>query len=292
MNPGRASAFTEAFARALAEERVSLGELSRHLTLVGTPITIASLSYWRTGRSEPQRGSMPAIANVEQYLGMAHGTLLDLLLPPDAERPKPLHRIFPSRGVARLLQRLGVERFDLRESVAFRVVWLEQSIQGPGEAAVLTQRYVGRVRRGPLHSLPILVWSDPEPAEPMTDFSPLYGATLDEPVFDEELRLTGMLMHLDRPHDVGERLMFGFIARTPSLSHEQTVLEHRVFEPGTLMVLECNFLGDPPSRFERAFINADATEKSDIRELRPHSNRFTAVYQDPPLGKALVTWDW
>lgn len=285
-------AFADAFARALSETGVSLGELSRHLTLVGTPITTASLSYWRTGRSVPQRGSLPALANVEAYLRLPHGTLLDLVLPPDAERPRPLHDSFPSRQVAALLARVGVERFDVRDQVAFRAIWLHEEVLGPDEGAVLTQRYIVRARRGPIKSLAILAWSDPEPAELMTEFSPLFGARLGPIVVDEELRACATLLHLDREREVGERFAYGFQAKVGSVHPERPLLEHRVLDPGTLITLECEFATQQPIRVERSFIPAEDNEPCEVSVVEPVGNRYTAVHQDSRLGKFVLSWQW
>ncbi len=90
----RASAFAEAFDAAVRARGVSLTWLHRRLTELATPVSVATLSYWRSGRSEPERKtSVAAVAVLEEVLGVDVGCLSRHLRP--VRRPGPPGRAIP-----------------------------------------------------------------------------------------------------------------------------------------------------------------------------------------------------
>ena len=67
-------AFPEAFATRSAAWRVSLAWLHQRLVERGHPVSPAALSYWRSGRSQPERGtSRDALVEIERLLRVAPG---------------------------------------------------------------------------------------------------------------------------------------------------------------------------------------------------------------------------
>lgn len=90
----RVSAFAEAFDAAVRARGVSLTWLHRRLTELATPVSVATLSYWRSGRSEPERKtSVAAVAVLEEVLGVDGGSLTQHLRP--VRRPGPPGRAVP-----------------------------------------------------------------------------------------------------------------------------------------------------------------------------------------------------
>lgn len=72
--------FAQAFADALDSRSVSLGALQRSLAARGTRVGLATLSYWRSGQRQPERdGSIRALIEIEQILGLSPGDLESLL---------------------------------------------------------------------------------------------------------------------------------------------------------------------------------------------------------------------
>ena len=61
-----------AFADALRRRGVSLAWLHQRLVERGHPVSPAALSYWRSGRSQPERGtSRDALVEIERLLRVA-----------------------------------------------------------------------------------------------------------------------------------------------------------------------------------------------------------------------------
>lgn len=68
--------FAEALAKAVAASGLSLERIQHHLELRGVQVSLSTLSYWRRGRSRPERPeSLQAVAALEEILKLAPGTL-------------------------------------------------------------------------------------------------------------------------------------------------------------------------------------------------------------------------
>ncbi len=82
--------FAAVFEAALTRRRISLGALHRALEGRGRPVSLATLSYWRSGRREPeQRQSLLALAEIERILLLDPGELERLLTPRRRQKLKP-----------------------------------------------------------------------------------------------------------------------------------------------------------------------------------------------------------
>ncbi|GAA4437294.1 hypothetical protein GCM10023148_44040 [Actinokineospora soli] len=94
-------AFPAALRAAIERRGISLDRLRERLRVMGTPVSTATLSYWQSGRTQPERSvSLAALGNIEHIVGVPPGALATLLDP-----PKP-------RGRARTRQTvLGTEFF-------------------------------------------------------------------------------------------------------------------------------------------------------------------------------------
>ncbi|MET9627142.1 hypothetical protein ABZX92_06735 [Lentzea sp. NPDC006480] len=68
--------FAEALTRAVEASGLSLERIQHHLELRGVQVSLSTLSYWRRGRSRPERPeSLAAVAALEEILKLAPGTL-------------------------------------------------------------------------------------------------------------------------------------------------------------------------------------------------------------------------
>lgn len=82
--------FATALGAAIAAGGLSLDELAAQLRARGTPASASALSTWQTGTSQPERtGSLAALANLEDILGVPERGLRDLLPP---RRPRGRRR--------------------------------------------------------------------------------------------------------------------------------------------------------------------------------------------------------
>lgn len=68
--------FAEVFSAAVKQRGLALDRLCQHLAAEGVPVSIATLSYWQTGRSVPTRArSLGTVEAMERILEVPVGTL-------------------------------------------------------------------------------------------------------------------------------------------------------------------------------------------------------------------------
>ncbi|WP_146073671.1 XRE family transcriptional regulator [Amycolatopsis sp. CA-126428] len=82
MTPPQPSSFAVTLDTAIDETGLSLERLQHHLAARGVRLSRSALSYWRRGRSQPEREkSLVAVTHLESVLGLAPGTLTSQLGP-------------------------------------------------------------------------------------------------------------------------------------------------------------------------------------------------------------------
>jgi transcriptional regulator with XRE-family HTH domain len=75
--------FAEALRSAIRSSGLSLDRIQARLRARGTPVSIAALSYWQSGKRQPERNdSLTALGELENILKLPPGSLLALLPPP------------------------------------------------------------------------------------------------------------------------------------------------------------------------------------------------------------------
>jgi hypothetical protein len=178
-----AGPFSRALSLAIDRSGLGLARLKGRLATAGVPVSTTTLSYWRTGRTRPERPeSLRAVAVLEGVLGLPAGALTALLARPGDARPAapadvvrwerlwgPRHRVLPVLhtfdaadetslvvlslhealhvGADRLLTRLRVREVvrAVDEPVQARVVTLQGCLPGRPPRLVST-RYCRAVR--------------------------------------------------------------------------------------------------------------------------------------------------
>jgi hypothetical protein len=153
------AAFPDAFARALERRGVSLAWLHQRLVERGTPVSPATLSYWRSGTRQPERGaSLDALAEIENLLDVASGSLTSLLGPSRRPGPRPGERsarelLADTPGIRPALVELGFDGLFDELTEHLRHVTLDVDAEGGargfGIRAAMQARHDG-ARRTPL----------------------------------------------------------------------------------------------------------------------------------------------
>ncbi|CRK57464.1 hypothetical protein [Alloactinosynnema sp. L-07] len=87
-DPAAAQPFADALRTAIQASGITLDRVADRLRERGTPVSLATLSYWQSGRSQPERAkSLAALTHLEDMLGLVSGHLGRLL-----DTPKPRGR--------------------------------------------------------------------------------------------------------------------------------------------------------------------------------------------------------
>lgn len=94
--------FASALRAAIADRGLSLERIRYHLAMRGHDLSVATLSYWQSGRSRPDRAkSLAALGSIEEVLELPPGELVSLL---PARRRRSSEAANRLEGVARLTE--------------------------------------------------------------------------------------------------------------------------------------------------------------------------------------------
>lgn len=122
------SAFAEAFSGAITARGVSLSWLHRTLTERANPISVATLSYWRSGERHPEGSrSLTAVEDIERLLGLEPGSLLNLIctrtrLGPLAPAQNPFTETQVAEAAEETLKLLDAPPIDVTRDLSAHVV--------------------------------------------------------------------------------------------------------------------------------------------------------------------------
>ncbi|WP_028656808.1 hypothetical protein [Nocardioides sp. J54] len=198
--------FGAAFRDALAARSMSLGALQRSLEARGTPVSLATLSYWRSGQREPeQEASLRALAQIEHILHLDPGALERLLEP--RRRRVGLDRLADfSEHHERIRELLGEVGFNSpSDRLIDREVVLKYEL-GPDRAPVRSS-YVLVVESIHPHADRRATVLTVRPGAETPQVTPLGGYRLGRLRHDRERGIVVGEMILDRPLVAGETAM-------------------------------------------------------------------------------------
>lgn len=125
------SSFAETLRIAVAAKGLGLDRLSERLAQRGTGVSVATLSYWRSGRSLPgRRVSFETLSHLEDVLDLAPGVLANLV-PRRSQDPRAVD---PSRTIA---ESLG-DGVEVPQSIAELDARIRRQLETVSEHAIVT----------------------------------------------------------------------------------------------------------------------------------------------------------
>lgn len=206
--------FGEALGRAIHDRGVSLDWLRVQLANEGTPVSAATLSYWRSGRRQPERqASFDAVAQIEKLLDLPCGSLVALVGP--SRRPGPRrHRIgvgelSPHPALAaQMLAELGLDGdCGLSDLTRHHVVEVDEH----GRQTNVAVRKVIMATRDGADRYPVLA-SSHSPISPPPDLVARHGC-----------RVGRTSLHLN-----GEVFVWELVLQRPLRKGESALTDHRL----------------------------------------------------------------
>jgi hypothetical protein len=245
--------FPDALRAAIVASGRSLDSLRRRLEERGTPVSIATLSYWQSGRSRPQRSaSLRAVLHLEELLQVPHGHLMDRIGP----RRKPFlpHDELTAAGLPidhpeaeRALAELG---FGALHEVVDVTLHDTLDVDHEGVARVRTIRNVVRAVRAGAQRLPALLTID-VPSGGNAQFLPVSGCTLGRQVSRPDIGVFAAELVLDRPLRLGETAAAEHRVLLPRDHGSNPCIEYYLLREVTELVIWVRFSPDRlPTRVE------------------------------------------
>ena len=220
-------AFADAFAKALERRAVTLVWLHQRLVERGHPVSPAALSYWRSGRSQPERGtSRDALVEIERLLLVQPGSLVDKLGPSRRPGPRPAEKTLremyaETPGMEQALRALDF--VGLYDEVLEVVRHITVDVGPDGRMREAHVRAAMQARLDGARRTPLVVTLDGTGRRP--EFVPGAGCSLGREVVDAESGVYAAELLLDRTMARNETCLYELVVRMPS-PLEDTFVDH------------------------------------------------------------------
>ncbi|GAA1248617.1 hypothetical protein GCM10009665_44360 [Kitasatospora nipponensis] len=292
--------FAETLHSAIEASGLSLDRIRTELGKQGVKISITTISYWRRGRSQPERASsVRAVALLEELLGLPGSTLSGLLGPP---RPRgrwvanathdslPLAEIWPEEErVAEVFAELDAPPIGELERLSIHDAYY---IDGQRQGHLLRMRQVVRATVAGV-SRCLVVHKADEDASGCPEITSVRHARLGRVRRRPEIGLLVAELLLDRPLGLGDSTVFEYEVEIPP-GGPTTVYGRRFAVPVREYVLQVHFdpVAVPPhcERYERD----PGAEHDRLRQRlwigASASAHVLATEQQP--GQTGIRWEW
>lgn len=300
----READFARALRAAIIARRTSLEALRRALEERGIQVSVATLSYWRSGRRKPDRGaSMIALAELERVLRLPAGFLTSKVAPrrPGSAVASALPTHYrttatpavtgpgtprDSEVVAAGLAELGLSWDDglARLSYHDRMQIREDRTDGTHDVRTVLVAHRNGVDRFP-------IWYSHEDPHAFPFVTALSNCRLGRAVEFREKAAVAAEMLLEQGLDRGESVIVEHRVESIGQQAPMTSLFRRVGPPLRELVMEIRF---PPRQLPRQVVQwrrvGDAAESSHPWHLVGNSSHLLVI--DPAPGVYGLEWTW
>lgn len=281
--------FSDVLSGAIARRNLTLDRLSQRLRAAGTPVSIATLSYWQTGRSLPTRNrSLQAITELEKILRVPVGHLTSAL-PGDAiSRWEPVAKLPVDKQVDTILRQM-----DLDPGRPFRTLSIQDSlvVDSANHRQFETSRHLMRSEVDGLDRFP-LVFRQHSREEVPPSIEAGTGCFLGRVVqFEQEGLVVGEML-LPHPLAAGELAMMDYRLTWDTANDDEPGFTRTLRHPVRHLVMDLTFKGPQPRTVDywtspQRDVAADAAP---LRQpLRP-APYVQIVLTDPAPGRHGLEW--
>lgn len=290
----RTGTFAQVLDHALNVRGLSLERVQHHLAERGVRVSRGALSYWRHGRSRPERAeSLRAVRALEDLLGLTAGALVSMLGPP---RPRGRRRAEPGSVDRRRLWPTHtplLADLDAPPDGQLRYLSVHEHVlvNEHRQLATLRTRLVLEALADHVDRCLVYQWSEASERLPVLT-EPRYcrpgrirrneaaGATVCELVLDQRL-------------SAGERMVVEFCWVSQPDGPELTFFHRRFTRPVREFVLQVEFTGQVPATcVPYRQLTADSPRHLDPPLWIGASRTAHSVLTDVRPGVVGVSWTW
>ncbi|GAA1965956.1 hypothetical protein [Kitasatospora viridis] len=292
--------FAQTLHGAIEASGLSLDRIRTELAQQGVRVSVTTLSYWRRGRSQPERAaSVRAVALLEDLLGLEERSLSSLLGPP---RPRgrwvsqhtpdslPITELWPeNQQVAEVFQELDAPPIGELERLSIHDAYY---VGAERQGQLLRTRQVVRATTNGVTRCLVVQKSD-EDANGCPEITSVRHARLGRVRRNQQTGLLVSELLLDRPLGLGDSAVFEYEVELPPAG-PTTLYARRFAVPVREFVLQVHF--DPaalPAHCER-YERDGGEERDRLRERlwigASASVHALATEQQP--GQTGIRWEW
>lgn len=286
--PDRPERFADALRTAMDARGLGLDRITEHLAQRGVSVSAATLSYWRSGRSQPgRRSSLAALPHLEDVLGLPSGSLT-ATLPSTRERTprravRGLDVLWPEEAHSAVLGRLDTSW----DTELARVSVHDILRLGPDRRQVrLTVRQAMRARAdGPDRR--VVMHSQDDLGAGLPEIRPLRGCALGRVERDPEAGVVGAELLFFRPLRRGETVIVKYDVVSPAPGPCEREYTRRLRLPMREYLLEVAFDARALPESVAAF-----TEGREQPIALDEDRRAHLVHTDTAPGTTGIRWSW
>jgi len=292
---GTPAPFSDALRSAIAERGVSLEWLRGRLTDLGTPLSVATLSYWRSGRSQPEhQTSLEALSTLEELLFLPTGHLRSRLRPSKRSGPfrgsKSLAEIMGgSTAVRHALEQLGYDPEDA-ESMVESSTQVTFTVDGDGFGRSAITRSVWKAVRDGAQGQPF-VFQMEAGRSTVPEFVALRGCAMGKTHIDLAAGVFGVELLLERPLVTGETAITEHQVLVPVGAEPDPFYEVYVTRRLSEVVLWIQFDPDRMPAHCEAYTEDPRSLGRQVLTLRGSTSAHHVVRNFGP-GKVGIRWRW
>jgi hypothetical protein len=296
----RTGPFADALRAAIRSSRLSQGRLLERLRSQGVPVSSATLSFWQSGRSRPERPtSLAALRSLEEVLGVGPGALSRLLAPPlprGRRASPPEHIAFDDLWSQQEAMRRILDRVDVsQDSSLVRISQHDRVEIGPdgGELSVWTRSVLRARADGPDRC--VHLYHVDEPGCPPPEIRPLRGCRLGTVHAEPEAGLYAAELLFPHPLGRGETTVIEYSVANSEPYPRDGNYERILRLPIREYVLEVQFAA--PARPARCttYWSPDSTAESATTERAAaldEDGRMLLIALDAAPGVHGARWDF
>lgn len=284
--------FATTLDRAIHQSGMSLAQLSSALKAHGTPLSAVSLSYWRSGRTRPERSAaITALANLESILAVPAGHLTGAL--PAArirERRRKRESVLSAPQVSTIEDFLAGLGMDWMSGLRSQHTHDRLTIGADGAATSLTVRIAGAADRSGVDRQ-VTLFANDHPDGVRSQPRALWGCSIGTTVEVPEHQLAVAELILPRRLDRGDSFVCEFEWVLPPGGYTDPVQERAIQRRMSSHVMEIDFHPDRiPERIER--FSVSGPHPTNIVPVKLSGTVAQALWSNPKRGSVGIRWFW
>jgi hypothetical protein len=284
--------FPDAFAEALRRRGVTLAWLHERLVECGSPVSTTALSYWRSGRSQPERGtSLDALTEIERLLRVTSGHLTSLLGPSRRPGPRPgersMQELFAETpGVVPALAALGFE--GLYDELVEQLRHITVDVDANGQARSMEVRAIMQARHAGARRTPLIVTLDDLSLAPT--FIPVAGCSIGRSFIDPETGVFAAELLVDPTLAKDETCLYELAIELAQPSDDDWIDHYAARRLGELLIWVRFDESRVPSRVER-YVQTEYVDETEDISLGGGSSVHALARGFGP-GMLGIRWTW
>lgn len=195
------ASFAETLSVAIRERRITLSHLRSRLVERGNPVSMATLSYWRSGARHPEGAqSLAVVADLEELLDLDRGALLSRLGPtlrtgPLGTTAFPFDEELSERRVRETFLAMGASYPDPTRELTIHVV---ADVGLAGRVLRRTTRLLVQATSGVVTAIPFVELT-PDMPTPPPEFVAIGGGRISARHTHESHQVHGFLFEPEQP---------------------------------------------------------------------------------------------